>query len=110
MDIRCKGLAQIRDAEMANKMLFTSQQIDQLEAAVETQLEERIQHTIDTAQQKYKTDFLGFNNKFHNRYPKVWKTIGKDWDEIFPSIRSNLVVDIEIVRQGITKNPPVSED
>lgn len=110
MDIRCKGLAQIRDAEMANKMLFTSQQIDQLEAAVETQLEERIQHTIDIAQQKYKTDFLGFNNKFHNRYPKVWKTIGKDWDEIFPSIRSNLVVDIEIVRQGITKNPPVSED
>ncbi|MFD1177907.1 Ger(x)C family spore germination protein [Paenibacillus puldeungensis] len=110
MDIRCKGWAQIRDTELANKILFSSQQIERLETAVETQLEERIQHTIDIARQKYKTDFLGFNNKFHNRYPQAWKSIGKDWDEIFPSIRTNLAVDIEIVRQGITKNPPVNED
>lgn len=106
MEIHCRGQAQIRDAEMNNKILFNSETISKLEQTVEELLTKRIMHTIEVAQQKYNVDFVGFNNKFHNRFPRHWKNLQEDWRSIFPTIKTNLTVEIEIVRQGITKNPP----
>lgn len=105
MEIKCTGLAHIRDAEMTNQVLFAPERIEELEQAVEELLTSRIQHTIDVAQKKIKADFIGFEDKFHNTYPQDWQRLHAEWDSIFPTIQTKITVQIEIDRQGITKNP-----
>ncbi|WP_243292461.1 Ger(x)C family spore germination protein [Bacillus sp. FJAT-47783] len=56
---------------------------------------EKIKSEILTAlekAQKMKVDVFGFGELVHRTYPKEWKHIEKEWDEIF----SNITVNIEI--------------
>jgi spore germination protein KC len=105
IDIECRATGNIREAEIKNATMFNAGEIEQLEKATEAVISKRIEMTILKAQKEIKVDFIGFEEKFHNAYPKQWRELENDWLEIFPSIKTNVKVDIEINRQGVTKNP-----
>ncbi|WP_438449028.1 Ger(x)C family spore germination protein [Gorillibacterium sp. sgz5001074] len=105
MVIECSASSHIRETEVQGAVLFEPEIIEDLEKAVVNLLTTRIQHTIDVAQKEMKTDFVGFADKFHNDYPSEWNRLKKDWKDVFPRIQTRITVNIEIDRQGITKNP-----
>lgn len=56
--------------------------------------------TLDKLQQEYQTDVAGFGNKLRIEYPKVWKKVKKDWDQIFSEVPITCDVTISIKDYG----------
>lgn len=46
------------------------------------------------------TDIFGFGDAIHQKYPKQWKDIESSWDEVFPEIEVEIVVDAKVRRSG----------
>ena len=57
--------------------------IKELEKSMEDQLQEVVQSSIVTSQEKYGSDIFGFGNAIRKKYPKQWKTLKDNWDEEF---------------------------
>ncbi len=54
------------------------------------------------------TDIFGFGDSVHQKYPKQWKDIESSWDEVFPEIEVEIVVDAKVRRSGILIMPASS--
>ena len=52
-----------------------------------------------------KVDILGFAEEFHRKYPREWKKVKKDWDEIFPTVKVTLDIKAYIRRPGLSTTP-----
>ena len=55
--------------------------------------------------QELNTDIFGFGDAVHRKYPKEWKDLEKRWDEVFPEVEVEIIVDAKIRRQGILIKP-----
>lgn len=53
-------------------------------------------------------DIFGFGDAVYKKYPREWKTIEKDWDELFMEIEVALDVECKIERAG-TVNQNIEE-
>lgn len=50
--------------------------------------------------QEYNCDVFGFGQEIYKKYPKYWNEIEGKWDEIFPDLDVNVLVDSKINRSG----------
>lgn len=75
----------------------------EMEKAIEDTLKSNIDETLELLQKKYKADAIGIGEYIMKFHPKVWKEIQKDWDDIFPELDIEVVVDAKIRRRGLTK-------
>lgn len=110
MEIVCTGQAALREVGKLNlelKDLNTYRQLEQEAAKI---LKARVEQTIARAQQGLKADFIGFANKIHNHNPVEWNRIRKDWEELFPAIKSDVAVQVSILKMGKTRNPAMLRD
>lgn len=55
------------------------------------------------------SDIFGFGEAIHQHYPKEWKDLEKRWDEIFPSIDVEIMVETEIRASGQITKPVRSQ-
>lgn len=101
MDIVCTGEANLREAGNSGMAINKQQQFKQIEEQTEKLLEKRMEQTINTAQKKYKTDFLGFGDHVHNSDPVMWKSLKKDWNKNFPKLKYNVKFQITIRYVGL---------
>jgi spore germination protein KC len=71
------------------------------EQALSEKAKEEIINTVTRVQQEYQSDIFGFGCKFHNKYPKRWKEIMNDWDQVyFPNMQLEVEVESEIKMEG----------
>jgi spore germination protein KC len=61
--------------------------------------------TIEKAQKEFKSDIFGFGTVVHNKHPKKWKELRKNWDDVFTQVKINVSVKSEIRRSGQLKQP-----
>lgn len=54
--------------------------------------------------QKTNSDFLGFGLSISRYQPKLWKNIGDDWENRFPSVRTNIEVKSNLLRSNLIFN------
>ncbi len=47
-------------------------------------------------------DIFGFGDAFYKKYPAEWKQLGPKWQEIFPALKVNVVVESKVERPGAT--------
>ena len=80
--------------------LEDSNTIDEIEKNIKDELNKIIQESTYLVQKKYNTDVLGYGKLIHKRYPKKWKQIKNNWDEIFKNLNIETNIDIEIEDQG----------
>lgn len=101
--IKVTGKADIR--EINNKInLEESKTVDEIQEILNKNLKGRLKDTLDTVQYKYKTDVFGYGNIIYKEYPKLWKKIEKDWDDVyFPKVNVEIDTDIKIVSTGSLK-------
>lgn len=84
--------------------IFNKASIDNLVAQQEKIVKREIQDVLSIAQ-KSNLDYFGIIQEFHMKYPVMWKDIEKNWSEIFPQIKFNVVVSSKINRTYLIKEP-----
>ena len=62
---------------------------------------------LETAQQELRSDIFGFGNLIYRTLPKEWDRLEGRWDEIFPRVRVEVIVDANVRRTGLIKDPLV---
>ena len=100
MDIFCTGTGTLRESEGLKNNPRT---IQQLERRVESILKNRLERTIQKAQQ-IKADFPGFATLIHGEDPERWRRIKPDWGAEFPRIRTKIRFQINIAGFGLIKD------
>lgn len=76
-----------------------------LEKACSEKVEDLISITMDKGQKEFKQDNFSIGEIVHRQYPKVWKEISNDWNNIFPEISYTVNVETKIVKTGIINTP-----
>jgi spore germination protein KC len=51
--------------------------------------------------QELKADVFGFGEAFHKKHPRLWKEMEYNWQEIFPSLEVDIVVESIVKKPGI---------
>lgn len=59
-----------------------------------------VRNVVEKMQKEYQVDVAGFGNRLRIEDPKVWKTVKKDWDQIFSEIPINYHVKLTIKDYG----------
>lgn len=55
--------------------------------------------------QKVKADIFGFGEAVHRSYPKEWRKLKENWNDIFPNLKVNIKVITKLRRSGLTYDP-----
>lgn len=79
--------------------------IPRIEDACSKKVEELISATLDKGQKEFKQDNFSIGVAVHQQYPKIWKEIALDWEDIFPEISYDVNVETTIVRTGLINTP-----
>lgn len=88
-------------AESEDIMDFSNiQVIEELKNENKKAIEDEIKVALNKIQKILASDIVGFGRAFSKKYPKVWKDIEKDWDNIFPTVQYTVKVDVQIRRTG----------
>jgi spore germination protein KC len=84
--------------------IFDRAGIDYLNKQQEEVIRKEIENVLNIAQ-KANLDFFGIIQNFHMKYPVSWKEIEKNWAELFPRIKFNVVVNSKINRTYLIRDP-----
>ncbi|QAA34966.1 Ger(x)C family spore germination protein [Clostridium manihotivorum] len=76
--------------------------IKQIERKTEDYLVMRFSKSTSEIQDKFKTDIFGFGRSIKIHKNKLWKKVGKNWDNEFPIIPVEYKVKVEITTTGTT--------
>ncbi|UNT71699.1 Ger(x)C family spore germination protein (plasmid) [Bacillus sp. N447-1] len=92
------------DLSNPNNVLF-------LEKKLKEKIEERIQAILDKAQNKFKSDILGFGTAVQRKYPKEWENKFKErWHQEFPKLKVKINTNVTVDRTGLTKKSLMREE
>ncbi|WP_273324673.1 Ger(x)C family spore germination protein [Vallitalea guaymasensis] len=81
--------------------------LDELEKVLDKRIEEDVKNVIKKVQKDYDVDIFNFGEVIHRKYPKQWKVIKEEWDEIFPHILVEVKVKSSIKRPGLISKPAI---
>ena len=60
-----------------------------------------MEKTLDSLQNKYKSDVIGFGNMIYKKYPDKWKSLEKDWNKKhFKDLKFDIKTDFTIESTG----------
>lgn len=71
----------------------------------EEHLENDLSKLIKKVQKDYGTDIFGFAALTKANLPSLWKSIGKNWEQVFRTLDVNVVSDIKIRNEGVQGKP-----
>ncbi|ODG89658.1 hypothetical protein BED47_14675 [Gottfriedia luciferensis] len=93
-----------RIAEYWNPKLrpvFEEKNVKRIEKATAVEVTKLVENVTKKLQNEYKTDVAGFGNEVRIQYPKQWKKMSKNWDELFSKAKINYDVHITIRDYGM---------
>lgn len=61
-----------------------------------------VNNSVKRIQEEMQTDVLGFGRALEIKYPKEWKKIKNQWNDIFPSVSYNVTADTHLNRTGLS--------
>lgn len=91
-------------SHMNNKDLSEPAAWEDLKKRQTAAIEGEIRAALQKAQQ-LNTDIFGFGESIYKKYPKLWREIEPKWDELFPSLEINIVVDAKLHHPGKLTKP-----
>ncbi|KRF31636.1 Ger(x)C family spore germination protein [Paenibacillus sp. Soil787] len=100
LNINLTLTASVEDVNHATEVT-NSGTIVKMEYAAAKQIEKKIRASLDHFQKVLKVDIIGFSDYFFQHHPKEWKTIQRDWENIYPSIPIQVHVSVKIEKSGM---------
>lgn len=85
--------------------VIDSEVISRIEEACSKKVEELISKTLEKGQKEFKLDSFSIGVAVHQQYPKIWKEIATEWQNIFPEITYDVNVETTIVKIGLINYP-----
>lgn len=79
--------------------------VKELEHQMNITVKKELTAVLDKAKNEYKSDFIELGKVFLNHYPVEWRTIGPKWEEIFPTVTTNIHIKSEVVDTVLLKKP-----
>lgn len=67
-------------------------------------IKQRVTAAINESQ-KLEADIVHFGREFHRKYPEQWKKVENRWQEMFPHVKTELVIEAHIRRPGYIHKP-----
>lgn len=101
--VKMKQVASVADVECKID-LTKPETIEMLEKNGEKRLQEIIQGVVEHVQKTYNTDIFGFGNTFHEYKPQQWEKWKDDWDELFPQVKLQYDIEVQIPKVGTTND------
>jgi spore germination protein KC len=100
--------AEANAAELqCERNLLDLKSLEQLEKQAEQTVERQIKQAVQAAQKKYKIDIFGFGRDIHQRNPRLWKKVKRNWDENFSTMPVDVHVSVKIRNFGkMNKSTP----
>ncbi len=89
--------------------IFNKQNLEYIEKEQERVVKEEVLSVIRFALEN-KMDFFSLGTKFFQKYPRVWKTYEKSWEEWIPTIDFQIEVDSNITRSYLLNEPDSREE
>lgn len=103
VDLIIKTEGYIQSYTISDKhTLYDSNNLKEIEKSLERELKRKVESTIAHLQQ-VSADLIGVGEYLSKFEPKRWKEIRNNWDILFPDVKFNVDVDINIRRVGLTK-------
>lgn len=87
----------------AREDMLSTRFVREIENAMENETERRAENAIEKIQKEFETDVLGIDKYLRQSHYKLWKTLEKDWQGIFPNIDIDVSMDIKIRRVGLVR-------
>ncbi|PAB58215.1 Ger(x)C family spore germination protein [Anaeromicrobium sediminis] len=85
----------INDEEIQNKIKNRAQEI----------IVANCEKVIDLFQNEYKNDNLGFSYEYKKEYPKEWKKLENNWNEVFSNIEVKVTSEVIIEGTALRSGP-----
>jgi spore germination protein KC len=79
-----------------------SEVIKQMEEAATEHMEQALKNSMDHFQRDLKVDILGFSDILIQHQPTGWKTIQKEWGNIYPTVPIEIHASVIIDKAGMT--------
>ena len=83
--------------------VFDDKVLTRMEKAIEKKIKKEIEDVLIKSQKEYNADLIGIGEYLSKYYPKKWNDIKDNWDQIYPDVQFNIVVDARIRRIGLIK-------
>lgn len=78
---------------------LTMHVVKDLEQKEEAEIKEEVSAVLAKAR-VLNADIFGFGESIYRKYPKQWQELEKHWDEVFPELEVEVIVDAHIRRSG----------
>ncbi len=79
---------------------FTRALAQRTAEAIRRRIEEHLNRS-----QELNSDVLGLGNLNSRKKPRLWEKIEKDWDDLFPKLEVDIIVEVELRRTGLVSTP-----
>lgn len=89
--------------------LTKSDTIARIEEATDKTVNDFIERTVKTVQNKYKVDIFGFGEVIRRADPKAWRTLKIHWDETFRQAVIHVRSENKVRRLGTVNNSFIEE-
>ncbi|WP_018249518.1 Ger(x)C family spore germination protein [Orenia marismortui] len=90
---------------VTNLDLTKSEDIKKLQKNLAKEIEGNIKTVLWRAQQDYNADIFGYGNAVYRNDPQKWEEIKEQWDQIFPTVVTDIKVEVTIKRLGMISQP-----
>jgi len=88
--------------------LISPNSVTKLEELESEAIEAEIKSALSKAK-KLNADIFGFGEIIHKKQPKEWQELKNNWDEIFPDLEVEVIVEAKLRRSGSLGRPVASE-
>lgn len=75
--------------------------IDELENLKKEKIITEVQGALEKAQNELHADVFGFGEVIHRTYPKEWKSLKQNWDQVFSTLKVNVEVETKITGNAL---------
>jgi len=99
--VTLEGQGTVRENE-TNLDLTQSQNLRLIETYLNRDTAQSAERLIEKMQTRYQADIFGFDQSVHRKYPLAWKTLRKDWPNLFASARVVVNAKLIVKRGGLT--------
>ncbi|SHI98143.1 spore germination protein KC [Desulfofundulus thermosubterraneus DSM 16057] len=105
MRVEINTRVNLTESENLELDLRNPQVISRLEKQLAGAIKQEVMACVTRLQEEYRADALGFGEAVHRKYPRVWRQVEGEWEDVFATMPVTVEVKTVIRRIGLINKP-----
>ncbi|MQL51371.1 hypothetical protein GFC01_03650, partial [Desulfofundulus thermobenzoicus] len=105
MNIKTRVRVNLVEAQSPGLDLNKPETIKRLEELLNEAIKEEIMAAVTRLQGDYRSDAFGFGQAVHRKYPRLWRQVEGEWEDVFAGMPVSVDVKATIRRTGLVNKP-----